>query len=381
MTSYVIAGDSTDFGNTYTQSGDAQLDNVTVAGLRINAKGNFKRVRTTRADWMPPTSTAQMLDQAYSAVNGYDVTVQIPNGPNLWTAGAPINWSFARTSPYTFYNGPMQVNMGIEPFVWSVGGTRGGPATNDVWIGGRSDSSSSNIASRAILEFGGMLGRAVPIPSAANSFNVTDQAGTDTDITGGPSTGAGVGGGINFWTSNPGASSATPNSGLLRWKVNGAGHFVAGLDNTYDIGAAGATRPRRVYAGTDFVGTIGATTPASGTFTTLTTTGGGASTVTAGGFISGSTTFTSNGGCTEGTLVGGSTAGKFTTSGSTSCTVIVTMGGGVTATNGWSCTAIDLTTAIDVTNPHQTASSTTTATFATGTIVAGDVIQFSCIGY
>jgi hypothetical protein len=57
------------------------------------------------------------------------------------------------------------------------------------------------------------------------------------------------------------------------------------------------------------------------------------------------------------------------------------MGNSATAPNGWSCTAIDLTTSGDVTNPHQTATAATTATFASGTIVAGDVIQFSCIGY
>lgn len=36
-----------------------------------------------------------------------------------------------------------------------------------------------------------------------------------------------------------------------RWEMNGSGHFLAALDNTYDIGAAAATRPRTIYAGTD----------------------------------------------------------------------------------------------------------------------------------
>ncbi len=35
------------------------------------------------------------------------------------------------------------------------------------------------------------------------------------------------------------------------WNINSSGHFVAGTDNTYDIGASGATRPRTIYAGTD----------------------------------------------------------------------------------------------------------------------------------
>lgn len=37
-----------------------------------------------------------------------------------------------------------------------------------------------------------------------------------------------------------------------RFDVNG-GHFLTATDNTYDIGASGATRPRNVYVGTDIV--------------------------------------------------------------------------------------------------------------------------------
>ncbi len=34
-----------------------------------------------------------------------------------------------------------------------------------------------------------------------------------------------------------------------RWTINTSGHFLAGADNTYDIGASGATRPRNLYLG------------------------------------------------------------------------------------------------------------------------------------
>jgi hypothetical protein len=40
---------------------------------------------------------------------------------------------------------------------------------------------------------------------------------------------------------------------VSRWTILSSGHFVAGVDNTYDIGASGATRPRNVYAGTSVV--------------------------------------------------------------------------------------------------------------------------------
>ncbi len=38
-----------------------------------------------------------------------------------------------------------------------------------------------------------------------------------------------------------------------RWEVNSSGHFLASTDNTYDIGASGANRPRNVYAGSDLI--------------------------------------------------------------------------------------------------------------------------------
>ncbi len=38
-----------------------------------------------------------------------------------------------------------------------------------------------------------------------------------------------------------------------RWAIDVNGHFVASSDNTYDIGASGATRPRSVFVGTSII--------------------------------------------------------------------------------------------------------------------------------
>lgn len=38
-----------------------------------------------------------------------------------------------------------------------------------------------------------------------------------------------------------------------RWQIDTNGHFMAFTDNTYDIGASGATRPRTIYVGTNVV--------------------------------------------------------------------------------------------------------------------------------
>jgi hypothetical protein len=53
------------------------------------------------------------------------------------------------------------------------------------------------------------------------------------------------------------------------WQINSSGHFITGADNTYDIGASGANRPRTGYFGTSLaVGTIDASAALTVTSTT-----------------------------------------------------------------------------------------------------------------
>lgn len=61
------------------------------------------------------------------------------------------------------------------------------------------------------------------------------------------------------------ASTIAFNVSANAWNMNASGHFLAGTDNTYDIGASGATRPRNLYiAGTSIVNGTGSV---GGTFT------------------------------------------------------------------------------------------------------------------
>jgi hypothetical protein len=60
-----------------------------------------------------------------------------------------------------------------------------------------------------------------------------------------------VGGGVTWLAIN--AASAASGGGI--WNINTNGHLLAGTDNTYDIGASGATRPRSIYAATSIIGT------------------------------------------------------------------------------------------------------------------------------
>jgi hypothetical protein len=104
---------------------------------------------------------------------------------------------------------------------------------------------------------------------------------------------AGTGSGSTFNIGTTHASNiAFYTSNATRWNISGAtGHFLANVDNTYDIGANAATRPRSVYAGTSITpgrgvavaslptpttGMIARVTDASAPVIGTTVTGGGA---------------------------------------------------------------------------------------------------------
>lgn len=92
------------------------------------------------------------------------------------------------------------------------------------------------------------------------------------------------------------------------------------------------------------------------------------------------TTFTISG-CSTTTLVGGASVGSFLSGTSGTCTPVITMGGatGISGvTNGWACTAVDVTTPTDIIT--ETTSNATTATLS-GTTASGDKIVFSCHPY
>lgn len=82
----------------------------------------------------------------------------------------------------------------------------------------------------------------------------TNQIGSDFVVAAGKSTGNATPASIFFATSTAAGSGTTLQTLTNRWRVNGAGgHFIAVADNTYDIGASGATRPRTGYFGTSLI--------------------------------------------------------------------------------------------------------------------------------
>jgi len=64
--------------------------------------------------------------------------------------------------------------------------------------------------------------------------------------------GSGVARPLNIGTSGAAAMNFIINDSF-RWSINTSGHFLAAADNTYDIGASGASRPRNVYVGSNVI--------------------------------------------------------------------------------------------------------------------------------
>jgi hypothetical protein len=240
------------------------FEDVQASGGQWNPSGSpaqstvIRRSIVSRPDWyQQQASTPQARSilslgsstPLFDQIDGdWDVSVQAPGAdrPELWT-----NLMAGGATPFSSAS---HRNLGNHALCWNAMTT--GQSANEVCVGGRSDPAAGTTASRNILEVNAMVGRGAPVSSAANGFNLTNVSGTDTDFTGGPSTGNANGGAINFWTSNPGGSSATVNSALKRWSIGagGGGNLLAVLDNTYSIGAPGANRPSAVNTLTSNVG-------------------------------------------------------------------------------------------------------------------------------
>jgi hypothetical protein len=132
-----------------------------------------------------------------------------------------------------------------------------------------------NTASPGSTQGAGMIGATGATPSAADQrLGFLLFASNPTGAT------FRFGGGVQAfsagaWTDNSAhpaylSFSTTPLASTTRterWHIRESGHLWAVADNTYDIGASGATRPRTIYAGTSIVApayTVGATPGVTG---------------------------------------------------------------------------------------------------------------------
>ena len=189
-----------------------------------------------------------------------------------------------------------------------------------------------------------------------NTFHVSDTsahalAGTNTVTTSGSQSGT--------QTGIPGFSSGfayLPNSGI-----------IGATNTTFSGAAAGA---RCIIAGPVNIGGYDPNVVFPGSINCTPSQLVG-STVAIG------TPPTNSGACAIKTQVGGNTAGTFVSNGGCSASTVI-LSFATTAPNGWACNASDLTTPAD--SMKQTASGTTFVTL-TGTMVANDVVAFSCTAF
>ncbi len=191
---------------------------------------------------------------------------------------------------------------------------------------------------------------------------------------GGGNAGINIGGGVDHVQIN--ANDVEPNAGTVAVSIGATHVSLAGgpyCGQALDGFLLGASAPS-FSMGSEVKGCTGNTgqfrwNPAGATPQPL-----------GNGYISSGTKFTTTG-CSVSSTTGGATAGTFTI-GAKSCSVIITINGatGLTAPNGWACSASDTTDPTILIS--QTASSTTTATLS---IPAGagatDVVSVKCDGY
>lgn len=227
---YTVTGLST------STSATVDIDGLYLSHLgQVRAQGKMRDVQATRVDWFTPHSN--VLDDT-TVLQSYD-NIVVREG-NAGSTYKPLKWSPPRNrSGYDKYVSVMQ--LGTKSLVWSAGQTGGGTSFQDLVIT-RGDGiayNDANATSRNVIGIQGTLGAITPVG--------TNQAGVSLNLQGGLSTGSGTPGSINLMTASAGSSGSSVNVGATRWTVNSSGHLLAGTDNSYDIGASGATRPRNVY--------------------------------------------------------------------------------------------------------------------------------------
>jgi hypothetical protein len=193
-----------------TPAHNVVLDNVTVAAGQINAIGILNHVGVTRADWdavvSPLYATRGIIVDQYN-----EILARLPCAGCQWKDGSLLNWSFPNSGGYSGYS---QYQLGSLPVVWGITGQKGQPA-NDVWIGGRSDPNSSNDPTRAILEYGGLLGPPTPIGANQNA----GAAGVSCGL----STGSGTPGVCNWYVGARGLPGSRVNRSSIGMTLSTGG--------------------------------------------------------------------------------------------------------------------------------------------------------------
>lgn len=194
---------------------------VQVGYAQQSGGGNYPTgngVRVKEVDGSPNVPGTQTLVFPNGSLTraGQTVTVTIASGTTINATDGVIPY---RSSATTFADSPLVRSTA------NVVEQRNSTNAQTFRVYGTTDASTTNFE-RLQLETAGSnyaLRYVAGGTGAANNLNIVNQSAA----------------GILFSTSN-----------TNRWNINSSGHFLAGADNTYDIGASGATRPRNIYAAT-----------------------------------------------------------------------------------------------------------------------------------
>lgn len=232
---------------------------------------------------------------SYTAIQGGSAGIELltdNDGPiNMAVSNAEIQISLGGTIPFgggflVNCNGSVKLFAANGMELLATGGSNVITAATTLGIGAGTAINIGTTGSPAI-NIGG-AGATVNISDVGNvngkagtSLFITPNLGLVLELRGGqPATATSTGGALNV-TSGPGGAtsgnsgdvnlrsgaviSGTPgnlNLGVNNtnyWRVNASGHFIAVTDNTHDLGATGATRPRTIYVGTSAL--FGTTNP------------------------------------------------------------------------------------------------------------------------
>lgn len=218
----------------WTVSSTGHLTGNTDNALDIGATGTGGRIRNLYA------GTKVWVGNSAGTVSFIDTS------GNFYTTGQ--NEHVGTTSAHSLF---LDTNGTARWELQSTGHMQAG-ADNTYDIGGTSSNNARSIyvgtsvvvAGNVTVSTGNVSSTgnagAFFLGSTTNSVNVNlKAAGTTSSLL--------VGGTDNVYL------ATGTSAGTTRWQVNSSGHFLAGTDNTYDIGATGATRPRTGYYGTSLV--------------------------------------------------------------------------------------------------------------------------------
>ncbi len=245
------------FGNGYINGGDISVESTGPLGM-----GTTRNYTTGMADLVVGTYTA-------TCASCVGVGGRTPTAPLHVIKKGTVNYPSIRIDANTSYcTSPLggDIQYGSLGWRWSdnvlvtTGASAGTTFYSQNTSSGTSASSYMGVKNNSGNELSlGILGSGYTpggsSPSLANYSNLyTNSAGLNIIA-------ATASAPINFIN----GAFSTNN---IRWTINGSGHLVAGIDNTYDFGSS-SLAPRSIYAKTSVLinGVPAATTIASGTFT------------------------------------------------------------------------------------------------------------------